>query len=313
MRERFFYAGGVLLAGVLIFLGRDLLPNSVIITWVLTLAGTALAAALTAAFYRVRAELRSSRHQLARNEAELSFALQVQKALFPKNLPGDGGLEFSATCIPARVISGDYYDILRLEDGRLVFLLADISGKGIPAAILMANLQALLRSASERWLEPAEVCRHLNRHLCQVTEAPRFATLFYGQWNPASARFTYVNAGHNPPLALGSCAGHLFGSGGYPLGLFPDAQYDAGQLSLEVGDLICLYSDGITEKGESRGHEFGIERLERILLQWRDRPLTELQQHIIQEVGAWGDNDPEDDMTLMLVRVLPQSTQKENP
>ncbi len=304
MRERFFLAGGLLLGGLLIFLGRDLLPNSVIITWAASFGATTLVSVLTVAFYKARADLRRSRHELARNEAELNFALQVQKALFPKAFPIGAGLEFSATCIPARGISGDYYDAMHLPDGRVVFLLADISGKGISAAILMANLQALLRSAAGIHDGPAEVCRNLNHHLCQVTEASRFATLFYGEWDPSASRFSYVNAGHNPPIVLGSCSGYRFERGGLPLGLFEDAQFQTGQLHLAPGDLIAIYSDGITEKGESRGDEFGAQRLAGLLLEHCNQPLGAIQERVIAEVSAWGGNEPEDDMTLMLVRVM---------
>ncbi len=303
MRERFYFGGALAVAGLLIFLGRDLLATSVVVSWTLTLGVTGLVAALTVAFYKVRAELQVSRHALARNEAELSFALQVQRALFPKELPQDAGLEFSAICIPARGISGDYYDVLRLEDGRLAFLLADISGKGISAAILMANLQALLRATVEAHTAPEKVCHRLNHHLCRVTEASRFATLFYGEWDPARNRFRYVNAGHLAPIVVGSNDGHRFERGGYPLGLFENATYDAGELQLRPGDLLVLYSDGITEKGESRGQEFGLERLRRMLHEDAARPLEEIQSRLIDEVSRWGGAEPEDDMTIMLVRV----------
>lgn len=306
MRERFFFVGGLALAGLLIFLGRDLLPNSVIITWGATLGATALVATLTVAFYRARAELRRSRHELARNEAELNFALQVQKALFPKEFPQDGGLEFSAVCIPARGISGDYYDVMQLPDGRLIFLLADISGKGISAAILMANLQALIRLMAERHRDPAEVCRNLNRHLCQVTENSRFATLFFGEWNPDTAQLSYVNAGHNPPILLGSQSGCNFDCGGAPLGLFEEVNFEADTLLLAPGDLLVIYSDGITEKGESRGREFGTERLEHLVRSHHDLPPPRLCDRIIEEVSSWAGSEPEDDMTLMLVRVSPK-------
>src|SRR5204862_6154762 len=133
-------------------------------------------AVLLVALYRVQLELKSSRHQLARKEAELSFALEVQQALFPRQLPDQHGLEFSGICIPARGISGDYYDVMQLPDGRLVFAIADISGKGISAAILMANLQAVLRTLAAANLSPCEICSRLNLHLLQVTDESKFAT-----------------------------------------------------------------------------------------------------------------------------------------
>src|SRR5262249_45414488 len=130
-RETLYLIAFLVGAAVLLFLGRDLVQGSAFVTWGLTFAGSTGVAVLIASLYRVRIELQASRHQLARKDAELSFALEVQRALFPRQLPEEGGLEFSAICIPAHGISGDYYDVMRLPDGRLVFAIADISGKGI--------------------------------------------------------------------------------------------------------------------------------------------------------------------------------------
>src|SRR5881296_2308693 len=148
MRDRIYLVSFLLIAGVLLFLGRDLLQASVLVTWGLVFGGTTAVAILLVFSYRLRMELQASRHELARKEAELNFALEVQRALFPQQFPVDSGLEFAAVCVPARGISGDYYDVLPLTDGRLVFTVADISGKGISAAILMSNLQAV-RIAAE--------------------------------------------------------------------------------------------------------------------------------------------------------------------
>src|SRR5262249_10876746 len=148
-RDKLYLLGFLLGAGLLLFLGRDLLQSSIIVTYGLTFGGTTVAAVLLAVLYRLRLELRASQHELSRKEAELNFALEVQRALFPHQLPLDGGLQFSAVCIPARGISGDYYDVMELPDGRIVFAIADISGKGISAAILMANLQAVMRTLAQ--------------------------------------------------------------------------------------------------------------------------------------------------------------------
>ena len=164
-RDKLYLVGFLFGAGLLLFLGRDLLQSSIIVTYGLTFGGTTVGAVLLAALYRLRMELRASQNELARKQAELSFALEVQRALFPRTLPGSGGLEFAAVCIPARGISGDYYDVMELPDGRLVFAIADISGKGISAAILMANLQAVMRTLAHTGKSPKEVCSSLNRHL----------------------------------------------------------------------------------------------------------------------------------------------------
>jgi phosphoserine phosphatase RsbU/P len=289
-------------AGVLLFLGRGFVQGSALATWGLTFGATTAVAVLLVSLYRVQLELKSSRRQLARKEAELSFALEVQQALFPRQLPDKYGLEFSAVCIPARGISGDYYDVMQFPDGRLVFAIADISGKGISAAILMANLQALLRTLAETGNPPASVCCKLNHHLHQVTDASKFATFFYGEWNVAERCLRYVNAGHNTPILLGSQSGKLLAEGGFPLGMFPNAEFQTGELTLKCDDLLVLYSDGITEAASRKGEEFGEERLRALIEQHAGKPLAEIQTTILEAVRNWAGDELEDDMTLLMVR-----------
>jgi sigma-B regulation protein RsbU (phosphoserine phosphatase) len=254
--------------------------------------------------YRVQLELRASRHELARKEAELSFALEVQQALFPKQFPADQSLEFSAVCVPARGIGGDYYDVLKRPDGRLAFAIADISGKGISAAILMSNVHALLRTLYDAGHPPGELCSQLNRHLYRVTEGTKFATAFYAEWNERDRSLTYVNAGHPAPLLLGSCSGQLLETGGPPLGIFPDTEFQVGRLVMQPGDMIVLYSDGITEAGLGSGKEFGDARLEACVKQHLEKPLDEIRQHVLKAVRDWSGDEVEDDMTLLLVRAV---------
>jgi sigma-B regulation protein RsbU (phosphoserine phosphatase) len=231
----------------------------------------------------------------------------VQSALFPRQLPNDRGLEFSAVCIPSSGISGDYYDVLQLPDGRLVFAIADISGKGVSAAILMANLQALLRVLAFSAPDPAEVCRRLNQHLHEVTDTSKFATFFYAEWKPCERRLRYVNAGHNAPLLLGNGRRSWLDQGGLPLGMFPATEFMTGAVCLDPGDTLVLYSDGITEAASRAGEEFGEERLEAVLKAHSDKPLSEIQRQILESVGRWsGKVQEEDDMTLVIVRVIDQ-------
>lgn len=301
-RDRFYLVGFLLGAGLLLFLGRNLLQGSVLVTWGLTFGGTTAVAVLVAALYRVRLELQASRHQLARKEAEINFAHEVQKALFPRQLPRSGGLEFAAVCIPARGISGDYYDVMHLPDGRLIFAIADISGKGISAAILMANLQAVLRTLTETIRLPGDVCSRLNHHLHQVTDASKFATFFYAEWDEKSQRLSYVNAGHNAPILFGSCHGRRLDEGGIPLGLFPDPGFQMGEVLLQSDDMLVLYSDGITEATSENGEEFGERRLEQVVADHCKESLAEIQQSVIKAVNEWSRKEPEDDMTLLIVR-----------
>jgi len=260
-------------------------------------------AILALAVFRFRLALAQSRNELARKDAELRFALTVQQALFPRELPSRDGLEFSAICIPARGISGDYYDVLQIPGQRTGIAVADISGKGISAAILMANLQATLRVIASLGEAPRQVCVKLNRHLYQVTDASRFATLFYGEWYPGERRLRYVNAGHNPPILIGPATMQWLGQGGIPLGIFPDYEYETGEVSMRSGDVLVLYSDGITEAGARDGTEFGEQRLQALVQEAYRKPLPDMQDHILKAVREWVGEEVEDDMTLVLVRV----------
>jgi sigma-B regulation protein RsbU (phosphoserine phosphatase) len=305
MRDKIYLSMFLAGAGALLFLGRGLLEKSAVVTWGLTFGGTTAAAVLGMALYRVQFELRASRHELARKEAELNFALQVQQALFPRYFPGvESGLEFAAVCVPARGISGDYYDVIRLGDGRIVFTVADISGKGISAAILMSSLQAVSRTQAEAGLSPAEVCSKLNRYLYRVTDESRFATFFYGEWNPSERRLRYVNAGHPVPIVIGCNSSREFIEGGPPLGLFLDYQLQVGTATLQPDDLIALYSDGITEAGSHKDKEFGETRLAEVVAAHCRKPLLEIQQHVLEAARKWSAGEQEDDMTLLLVRVI---------
>lgn len=303
-RDKVYLVGFVVAAGLLLFLGRGLVQGSALATWGLTFGATTAVAVLLVSLYRVQIELQSSRRQLARKEAELSFALEVQRALFPRQLPETNGLEFAGMCIPARGISGDYYDVMQFPDGRLVFAIADISGKGISAAILMANVQALLRTLSETGLSPSEVCQRLNHHLHQVTDASKFATFFYAEWCAVERRLRYVNAGHCPPVLLGSLSGRQLSEGGFPLGMFPGAEFQTGEVMLQAGDLLVLYSDGITEALSKTGEEFGERRLQVVIERHSDKTLAEIQSGVLHAVRGWAGEELEDDMTLLMVRAI---------
>ncbi len=302
VKDRIYLAVFLLGAGALLYVGRDLIARSVAVTATLTFAGTTAAGVFGLALYRVQLELRASRMELARKQAEINFAHEVQRALFPRQFPAGGGLEFSGACVPASGISGDYYDVLQLGHGRLAFAVADISGKGISAALLMSNVHAVLRTLAEAGHSPAEVCSQLNRHLCRVTDDSRFATFFYAEWNPANQTLTYVNAGHTTPVLWGSWRGQRLDEGGVPLGLFPDFQFQVGRVQLLLGDLIAVYSDGITEAGTQRGEQFGEARLETLVKACAQKPLGEIQARVLAEVRKWSGEEPEDDVTLLLVR-----------
>lgn len=303
-RDKVYLVGFLVGAGLLLFLGRGLVQGSALATWGLTFGATTAVAVLLVSLYRVQLELQASRRQLARKEAELSFAREVQQALFPRHLPNENGLEFSAVCIPARGISGDYYDVMQFADGRMAFAIADISGKGISAAILMANVQALLRTLSETGIPPSEVCKRLNYHLHQVTDDSKFATFFYAEWNRDDRVLSYVNAGHYAPVLLGSASGRQLDEGGLPLGLFSSSEFKTGQVTLQPGDLLALYSDGITEATSRSGEEFGDARLQAEIEKHSDEPLAEIQAAVLEAVHKFAGDELEDDLTLLVVRAI---------
>jgi len=309
MRDKIYLSTFLFGAGLLLYVGRDLLEKSAVVTWGLTFGGTTAAAVLGLALYRVQFELRASRHELARKEAELNFALEVQQALFPRRFPPpDTGLEFAAVCVPARGISGDYYDVMQLGTSRVVFAIADISGKGISAAILMSGLQAVSRTLAEAGLSPAEVCSRLNLYLYRITDRSRFATFFYCEWNPSERRLSYVNAGHPVPIVIGSNSGRELVEGGPVLGIFSDGAYEVGNVVLQTGDLVVFYSDGITEAGVLNENEFGESRLAEVVAAGLRKPLSEIQREILESTRRWSGREQEDDMTLLLVRVIGNDT-----
>ncbi len=292
----------------LLFVGRDQLPSSTLLIWGLTFGGTTAVAILLVSLYRVQLELKESRHELARKAAELNFAREVQTALFPTRFPEDTGLCFAAVCIPAQGISGDFYDIFRCPDGRIVVAVADVSGKGVSAAILMASLQARLRVHTERSANLSEVCYTLNNDLYAVTELSKFATAFVAQWNPDLRRLDYVNAGHSAPVLLGSAENGKLSQGGTPFGLFPGVDYECGSVELETSDVLVLYSDGITEAEGSNGEEFGSSRLTEVVRNSRDKSIREIRESILRAVEQWAGTEPHDDMTLVVVKVEEQKS-----
>jgi sigma-B regulation protein RsbU (phosphoserine phosphatase) len=289
-------------AGVLLFLGRGLLRESALFSFGLTFAGTMAAGILGIALYRVQLELRASRQELAMKQAELNFALEVQLALFPREFPRDGGLEFSGICIPARGISGDYYDVIPLSAGRLGIAIADISGKGISAAILMSNLHAVLRTLAAGGCRPDEIGTRLNRHLHQVTQGARFATLFYAEWDASTRRLCYINAGHNAPILVGTNGVRRFPADTPPLGLFLSSEFIVQSVTLDAGALLVLFSDGVTDAGTGKGTEFGDAQLEALISAHSKKSLPEIQQQVLGTVERWAENDLEDDFTLLLAR-----------
>jgi serine phosphatase RsbU (regulator of sigma subunit) len=250
---------------------------------------------------RLEAERRTAR--------EMEIAREVQSRLLPQSAPSLRTLECAAQCIQARSVGGDYYDFLRLGDDRLGLVLADVSGKGVHAALLMANLQAHLRSQGTAAAnDPAAVLRHVNRMLWESTGAQHYATLFFGIYDDRARRLTYVNCGHNPPVLL-SGSGHVrrLEATATVVGMFEQWDCSAGEEFLEDGDLLAIFSDGVTEAMRNE-EEFGELRLIAGLCACRQMPAERIVSAILADVQAFSAGTQSDDLTLLIARACAQDT-----
>jgi serine phosphatase RsbU (regulator of sigma subunit) len=242
-----------------------------------------------------------------RFEEELALARRIQVTALSLHLPEIPGYELHAGNLPSRRVSGDYYEVLTRSDGReCVLMIADISGKGLAAALLAATLEALSASPIHAGLPPEEVCGELARLLYARTPPEKYATAIFAVLEPASGVLRYVNAGHNPGLLLRrSGAVEQLGATGAPLGLLPVFRYDAAEVILEGGDLLFLYTDGLTEAANPDDEEFGLARLTEICLQRRGESLHELAHEIEESLERFVFGVPfEDDRTFVMVRRL---------
>ncbi len=251
-------------------------------------------------------ELIDEQKQRQRLENEVSIAREVQRQLFPKQLPSIPGLELAAICRPARAVSGDYYDIIPLGGSRVGIALADISGKGIFASLLMASLQAALRSAASMNsnLDTAHIVERLNQHLFQTTSDDRYATLFYAVYDTETRILKYTNAGHLPPLLVTDGRVQTLAEGGTVIGLIEDATYNQGSVQVIPGSVLLVFSDGLTEPENVFGEEFGVERLRDELLRERNAPAGKLAEDLIESAERWsGSAEQADDMTVVIARM----------
>ena len=245
-----------------------------------------------------------------RLENEITIARQVQAQLFPKERPKLPGIEVDAICRPARIVSGDYYDFLPLGPTRLGIALADISGKGISAALIMASLQAALRSQAlagdQAPGHTAEMVTRLNQHLYRSTSEERYATLFYGIYDATARTFEYTNAGHPAPLYISGGVTRRLDTGGTVLGLFSDPHFEQGTIQISPDSLLVVYSDGLTEPENATGEEFGDKRLCEVVQRNRDASAHTLVEALVKAANEWaGTEEQNDDETIIVARFLP--------
>ena len=235
---------------------------------------------------------------------DMEIAREVQSRLFPQFLPPLRTLQYTGACIQARVVGGDYYDFLDLGAGRLGIVLADISGKGIAAALLMANLQANLRSRYMVALEdPHQLLQSVNRLFFENTPEDSYATLFYADYDDANQCLRYANCGHNPPLLLrANGAIERLGATATVLGLFTNWSCEVKKVSLGPGDVLVIYTDGVTEAPSQAGEEFGESRLQKIVRAQPQLPVKEMLAVILAEVEQFSGASQADDLTLVIAR-----------
>jgi serine phosphatase RsbU (regulator of sigma subunit) len=237
-----------------------------------------------------------------RMERELELAAAIQRQILPRDVPRIAGLAIAAKNVPTRQVGGDYFDFFPLPDGRLAFLVADVSGKGIPAALLVSTVHAAVHLQIDEAKSIADLVGRIDRHLQRYAVTRKFLTGFFGVLEPATGRLRYVSAGHNPAV-LRRASGTLeeLKATGVPLGMFPNASWTEETVPFEKGDLLCVYSDGVTEALNAAEEEFGLERLSRILAPGGDP--TALCGAVFEQVEAFAADVPQyDDQTLLLVK-----------
>ena len=255
-------------------------------------------------------QLLETRDERERLRAEFGVAQRAQQQMLPDAPPQIPGLEIAAVCIPSKEVGGDLYDFLSLSDGRLGIVVADVSGKGVPASLYMTLTKGLLASVSETTSDPGEILREVNRHLYEVCRRKMFVTLFLGVIDPATKRLTYARAGHNPTVFRRPMAEtRLLRAGGIGLGLNSGKIFDktlkVETVQLAANDKLFFYSDGITEAMNPKNEEYGEERLMSLAERLDEVGANEARDFVLSEVKEFLDsNQPQDDQTLVVVKMI---------
>src|SRR6266550_502740 len=250
------------------------------------------------------ARLVEARFQQERLERELQLAMEIQQRFQPTAPPIVPGYELQGISFPCYEIGGDYYDFIERDDGRLVIALGDVSGKGTAAALLMSSLHAAIHAQTGSHDTIVETISAVNKYLAENIPPNRFVTLFYAELDPASGAVSFLNAGHNPPLIV-HAAGTVeqLASGGLPLGIKPDAEYREGRTQLQQGDVLCIYSDGVTEATSPTGEEFGPTRLYEVVSRNIDASAAGIRDRIESALTKFAQGtSAADDITLVIVK-----------
>jgi sigma-B regulation protein RsbU (phosphoserine phosphatase) len=258
------------------------------------------------------ARLVARERERQRLEQEINIARDIQQALLPRNFRDYPYLSVTGCNFPCLSVGGDYFDVFPLSEKRTAFLIADVSGKGLGAALLTTMLQGAL-SGMTLGTDPARLFNHLNRFLCNHAEVGRYATMFFGILDE-SGHLEYINAGHPSPILIrhGGNADEAFTEGSFPVGLVPEAEYATACVKLEPGDTLVLFSDGVTEAMDPKEDFFGMPRLTQLLTGHNETSLDELQKLVLEAVENFARGASQaDDLTLLLVRYRAAATSAE--
>ncbi len=249
------------------------------------------------------AEARSARRLDQKQQREFEEARLIQRGLLPTSVPKVDGVQLAVAWQPANGVGGDCFDTLSF--GQVLGIsIADIAGKGLPAALLMSNLQAAVRAFAQETVAPSSICGSVNRLLCRNMASGRFATFCYARVEPQGRRIVFSNAGHNPPLLVRKSGSfERLSDGGTVLGVFPDTPYDQGEMPLEAGDRLIFYTDGITEARNPAGDEYGEEQLAAAAIGCRTDPAEVIKDALLADVNGFTGGHFDDDATLIVVGI----------
>jgi len=250
--------------------------------------------------------LLESRIEKERMDEELTIARTIQNTLFPNPIPKPAPFDISAVNVPSRQVGGDYYDVLCADNKNLYLAIADVTGKGIPASLLMANLQAMLHVLSPIDLDLSETTGKINDIIYKNTPSDKFISFFWGRIELKSMKFEYCNAGHNPPIYWNAAKGktELLSTGGMLLGALATMMpYEHGTIPLADGDIVVMFTDGISEAMDEQDVEFGEERIADLLELNHHKKTAEIQKVILDEVKAFCKGNYGDDITMLLFKV----------
>lgn len=278
-----------------------------IVRVLISLAGFFIVGFLVTLIARQREHLESEvRRQRDEYERDLSLAAQVQRQVLPKP-PTVPGLQLAAFMQTARILGGDYYDFFQISDDVVDVVIADVSGKGAAASLLMPSLAVALRLRARELSGPAAILKDLDTVLKQITNSATFVTMFYARFNPALQTLEYASGGHNPPLLLRTRSGEtlLLEGTGPIMGILPDAQFANTLIKLEAGDILTLYTDGVTEQENEAGDEFSTDRLKEAVLSHMKEPATDMVADIAEAVSTFaGTVEQSDDLTTVVAKIL---------